>query len=70
MTGNFHIYGQKRIAFSHSDPGTTKVFFSRNEEVYVSEEVKENALDSHQRENHADQKYTAENQYACHDLSV
>ena len=34
------------------------MFFCGNEEVYVSEEVKENALDSHQRENHADQKYT------------
>ena len=33
-----------------------KFFFSRNEELYVSEEVKENVLDSHQRENHADQK--------------
>ena len=29
---------------------------SRNEEVYVSKEVKVNALDSHERANHSDQK--------------
>ena len=28
----------------------------RNEEVYVSKEVKVNALDSHERANHSDQK--------------
>ena len=33
-----------------------KSLFRRNEEVYVLKEVKENALDSHQRANHADQK--------------
>ena len=33
-----------------------KSLFSSSEEVYVSKEVKENALDSHQRENHVDQK--------------
>ena len=30
-----------------------KSLFRRNEEVYVSKEIKENALDSHQRANHA-----------------
>ena len=39
-----------------------KSLLSRNEEVYVSKEVKVNALDSHQRANHSDQKWTAENQ--------
>ena len=34
----------------------SKSLFRRNEEVYVSKEVTENALDSHQRVNHADQK--------------
>ena len=60
---NLHIHRQKRIAFSYLDPGGTlkkikqpKILFRRNEEVYVSKEVKENAIDSHQRANHADQK--------------
>ena len=69
MAGNLHIYRQKKIAFSHSDPGSTK-FFSRNEEFCVSKEVKEKALESHQRESRSDQKYTAENQYVSHDLSL
>ena len=57
---NLHIHGQEKIAFSYLDPGGTlkkikqpKSLFRRNEEVYVSKEVKENALDSHQRANHA-----------------
>ena len=33
-----------------------KSLLSRNEEVYVSKEVKVNALDSHERANHSDQK--------------
>ena len=39
-----------------------KSLLSCNEEVYVSKEVKVNALDSHQRANHSDQKWIAENQ--------
>ena len=35
---------------------TLKKKLSRNEEVYVSKEVKVHALDSHERANHSDQK--------------
>ena len=38
--------------------------------MFTFQEAKKNGLDSHQRENHVDQKKTAEHQYACHDLSV
>ena len=48
-----HIHGQKNIAFSYSDQGGTleKInqptsLFSHKEEVYISKEVKENALAS------------------------
>ena len=54
---HLHIHGQKKITFSHSDPEGTlekikqpKSLLSRNEEVYVSKEVKVNALDLQQRE--------------------
>ena len=60
---HLHIHGQKKITFSHSDPEGTlekikqpKSLLSRNEEVYVSKEVKVNAVDSHQKANHSDQK--------------
>ena len=33
------IKENRKSLFSHSDPGSTKVFFSCNEEVYVSKEV-------------------------------
>ena len=48
-----HIHGQKNIAFSYSDQGGTleKIkqptsLFSHKEEVYISKEVKENAIAS------------------------
>ena len=49
---------KSQITFNHSDPGNTKGF---------SKEATENALNSHQRDSHADQ---CQSQYACHDLSV
>ena len=55
---------KKKIAYqyNYSDPGGTleklnnlKPLFNRNEELYLSKEVKEKML-LHQRANHADQK--------------
>ena len=41
----------------------------RNEEFNISKEVKENALEQEGKSCRAE-TITAENQYACHDLSV
>ena len=56
-------HSQTNRKYYYSDPGGTlkkikqpKSLFSCNEEVYFSKEVKENALVSHQRANHVDQK--------------
>ena len=46
-----------------------KPLFSRNKEIYVSKEVKENALAS-EGKSCQQETITAENQYACHILSV
>ena len=53
---------KKKIAYNYSDPGGSiekfsklKPFISRNEELYISKEVKEKML-LPQRANHADQK--------------
>ena len=53
---------KKKIAYNYSDPGSTleklsklKPLISRNEELYISKEVKEKML-LQQRANHADQK--------------
>ena len=53
---------KRKIAYNYSDPGGTleklshiKPLFSRNEELYISKEVKEKML-LHHRANHADQK--------------
>ena len=68
----------KKIAYNYSDPGGTleklsklKPLISRNEELYISKEVKDKML-LHQRANHADQKQWPQKitEYACHDLSV
>ena len=68
----------KKIAYNYSDPGGTleklnklKSLISRNEELYISKEVKDKML-LHQRVNHADQKQWPQKitEYACHDLSV
>jgi len=47
--------------------------FSLNEELYISKEVKENALASEGKSSimpSRPEKITAENQYGCHDLSA
>ena len=51
VAGNHHIRGQKKIAFSYSDPGDTlekikhpETLIQPQVEPYVSKEVKENAL--------------------------
>ena len=53
IEGDQHIQGEKKIAFSYSDQGglwrklnNIKPLFSRNEELFVSKEIKENALAS------------------------
>ena len=46
-----------------------KLLFSCNEEIYVSKEVKENALAS-EGKSHRPDTTTVENQYACQNLSV
>ena len=67
---------KKKIAYKYSDPGGTleklnnlKPLFSRNEELNISKEVKENAFASEGKSSRPE-TITAENQYACHDLSV
>ena len=56
---------KKKIAYNYSDPRGTleklsklKPLISRNEELYISKEVKDKML-LHQRANHADQKSRA-----------
>ena len=67
---------KKKIAYKYSDPGGTleklnnlKPLFSRNEELNISKEMKENAFASEGKSSRPE-TITAENQYACHDLSV
>ena len=65
---------KKKIAYKYSDTGGTleklnnlKPLFSRNEELNISKEVKENAFASEGKSSRPE-TIMAENQYACHDL--
>ena len=75
IEGNHHIHGQKNIVFSYSDPGGTlektkqpkTLIKAAKEEIYVSKEVEESASEG---KSCRPETITAENQYACHDLSA